>query len=234
MENKLIIKKALRSLRERGAYRTGWLLIDIILDRYFDSYFQINTAPRALLSDMDVIGDNRWHAVDYEATYPLSFIIMLRRLKFPKTFVFVDVGCGKGRVLILSAWYGFKQTFGLEFSRQLCDIAIINKAGFKRGRYNSRITIVSTDVLDYQMKDNENIFYLFNPFDQAILSQFIQKVTSSYKRVARPIFLIFHNMPCSNALLADSEIFFKYARLVYGSICFTVYSTAIVFSERYH
>ncbi len=32
----------------------------------------------------------------------------------------VDFGCGKGRVLVVAAYYGFKSITGIDFSRTLC------------------------------------------------------------------------------------------------------------------
>lgn len=229
---KKIITQTLQSLRKRGIYRTGWLLIDIISDRFFDFYYHTDTALRVPLSGLTIEGKNKGHAIDYEATYPFSFNKMLHRLNFPKTFITVDVGCGKGRIPILFASFGFKQSIGLEFSKKLCEIAIANKAGFRNGQYDSSIRIIHTDVLNYQMEDTENIFYFFNPFDHVILSQFIQNITDSHKRVCRPIFLIFHNMACSNILLEGSKLFSVYARFVYGSIEFTVYGNEKAITDR--
>lgn len=230
--NKKTIPKTLQILRKKGIYRTGWLFIDIISDRFFDFYYHIDTASRAPLSDLIIEGKNKCHAIDYEATYPFPFNKMLRRLNFPKHFITLDVGCGKGRIPILFASFGFKQSIGLEFSKKLCEIAIANKAGFRNGQFDSRIQIIHTDVLNYPMKDTENIFYFFNPFDHIVLSQFIQNIIVSHKRACRPIFIIFHNMPCSRILLEGSKFFSIYTHFVYGSIEFTVYGNEKAITDR--
>ena len=35
----------------------------------------------------------------------------------------VDFGCGKGRVLVVAAYYGFNKITGIDFAKELCDEA---------------------------------------------------------------------------------------------------------------
>ena len=39
---------------------------------------------------------------------------------------FLDIGCGKGRALCMAAHLGFKKVTGLDFSKDLCEIATEN------------------------------------------------------------------------------------------------------------
>ena len=48
---------------------------------------------------------------------------LMRTLSLPPGSGFVDFGCGKGRVLLLAAGFGFARITGVEFAKELCDIA---------------------------------------------------------------------------------------------------------------
>ena len=41
----------------------------------------------------------------------------------PRTFTFVDIGCGKGRVLLIASERPFQRLLGVEISAELCAIA---------------------------------------------------------------------------------------------------------------
>jgi SAM-dependent methyltransferase len=38
----------------------------------------------------------------------------------PEQFCFLDIGCGKGRALIIATEYGFKDLIGVDYSAKLC------------------------------------------------------------------------------------------------------------------
>ncbi len=53
--------------------------------------------------------------------------------------------------------------------------------------------MVTVDAAKYAIKDDENVFYLFNPFDDVVMNKFIQNVETSLARQPRNIWIIYQN-----------------------------------------
>src|SRR5688572_12726759 len=90
--------------------------------------------------------------------------------------VLVDVGCGKGRVINLWLSMGLKnRIYGLELD------PVIGEATRKRLQKYSNVTVVVGDAIANLPSDG-SVFYLYNPFNAAILQLFIQKVKNGGDR----------------------------------------------------
>ena len=89
-------------------------------------------------------------------------------------FAFVDLGCGKGRALLLAEEYGFRQIVGVEFSAKLARIASRNAA--KAG--SARIAVVRSDVRAFDFPEGPLVVFLYNPFSVQITRSVIQRLAS--------------------------------------------------------
>ena len=79
-------------------------------------------------------------------------------------FTFVDLGCGKGRALLLAEEYDFQNIVGVEFSGQLAKIAAANAA--KIG--SQRISVLHGDVRVFEFPPVPLVVFLYNPFSGEI------------------------------------------------------------------
>ena len=82
--------------------------------------------------------------------------------------VIVDVGCGKGRSInwFLERYPGTR-VVGIELDPEICaDTA-------KRLRKYEQVTVVCGDATA-MLPDDGTVFYLFNPFDEAVMRRFAQ------------------------------------------------------------
>jgi SAM-dependent methyltransferase len=80
-------------------------------------------------------------------------------------FIFIDLGCGKGRALLLAEEYAFQEIVGVEFSKDLAKTAAANAA-----RVGSRrISIVNADVRQFRFPPGPLFIFLYNPFGAEIL-----------------------------------------------------------------
>lgn len=103
--------------------------------------------------------------------------------------VFVDVGCGRGRVLNWALDDGRAQTiFGIELDK---DIA----AGVaRRFTENMNVTIVAGDALT-SLPDSATVFYLWHPFEAPIMRRFRDTLIAKYRTLGAlsQIRLVYHN-----------------------------------------
>lgn len=193
-----LVPSVARSLRTRGAVWTARRLWSFAIDRIdealFDVRFGTDTAGIVDLHELRIPSRNRGRGSRYQPTRPRPFARMMADLKLPKHNVFVDMGCGKGRVLLLAADYGFRKVRGVDFSPCLCAIARENISRyFPKATREPAIEVIEADVADYPVGDEESVFFLFHPFDAVVLNSLITNIIASMDRSPRPVWLIYEN-----------------------------------------
>jgi SAM-dependent methyltransferase len=202
-----IIRRALRLLKKRGVAGTADFIVTLSEEIFFDVRYGTDTFGNVKLNMLDITSDNKAKGVDYEPTRIRPFKKMLRAVEFPQEPVFVDFGCGKGRALLAACDHGFRRIVGVEFSAELCDIAKKNLALYThKRRITADASIVHSDVVDYAIQDDENVFYMFNPFNEEVLDQVVRNICESLNRNFREVRIIYHN-PLSRHVIERRELF---------------------------
>jgi SAM-dependent methyltransferase len=146
------------------------------------------------IKDLDVVGDNRDQAVNYQPIKADQFRSAIAYFQIPTGGVFVDYGSGKGRVLLLAILYGFHRVTGVEFAPALCEEAQRNFKAFRHrtGReFDARV--VNVDAANYEINDDDSVFFLYNPFGPRVLEQVVGNVRLSLESNPRTIHLIYVN-----------------------------------------
>ena len=204
--------RTVRSLR-RVVGQVRWLS-----DRLFDLLHGTDTAGAVEPADMTVVGPHRDRGVRYQLTRPWAFRRLLRRLDLPAGEVFIDIGCGKGRVLMLAREFGFRKIVGIEYAPALCAIAQRNVAAADA----PRLVIHCCDAVDYDFAEGETVIYLFNPFDGVVLGKMLERLEASLRRDPRKAWLIYH-FPRWMDVIESHGVFTRVGRHAYGGCEFAVY-----------
>lgn len=110
----------------------------------------------------------------------------------------LDVGCGKGRMLVFFKKYSFAKVDGLEYSNELVEIAKSNMS-----KLNLDCRIYQGNAKEWDKYGNYNVFYLFNPFNGSTMEGFINKLIESYRINNRKITVIYFN-PREDAMFMDN------------------------------
>ena len=198
---------ALDSVRRRGLVTTWKIAASAIEDSLFDHRFGTETSGVVDSDRLEPTLANRMHAVRYKPTKARPFVRLLSRLSLPDGCTFVDVGSGKGKVLLLAAQRPFRRVVGLEFSPSICARARTNIELFTRTtKLKAPIEIFEGDATQYSMAGDENVFFLYNPFDAVILGRFVDNVRRSLLDHPRPIWFIY-SVPLHAAVLEQSGLF---------------------------
>lgn len=113
--------------------------------------------------------------------------------------VFVDLGCGKGRVILEAAQYPFRRVIGVEIAPELTAVARANVAT-SRDHKLCEIELVTADVLEYELPADVTIAYMYNPFRRETFGQFATALVDALDRDPRPFRLIY-NTPMEHELL---------------------------------
>src|SRR5262249_51546264 len=106
-----------------------------IFERAWDTAHHVNTSGQIDLENLEVIGDNRSLGHSVVSTSPRTFYFLARLFPADKSkYTFIDVGCGKGRVVLLASQLGFNRVIGVEFSPWAGEIAAGNIRAFRGNR----------------------------------------------------------------------------------------------------
>lgn len=108
-------------------------------------------------------------------------------------FTFVDLGAGKGRVLLLASRYPFGRLVGVELSTDLCRIARTNIAAFARHvPQAARIEIANMDAAAYPIPAGPCVIFLFNPFGSDVMQRVAHNIQRSYRDNPRKIVIVYY------------------------------------------
>ena len=215
---------ALNSVRGRGVMQTMKVAASVVADLSFDWRHGTSTLRRVDADDFGAVGENLAHSEDYKATKARPLWSLLRSLDLPRTRGFVDLGAGKGRVLLIAALYGFRKIVGVEFSPKLCECARRNIQIFKeRRRVSVEIDIVESDAAAYPIQPDQDVFFMFNPFDEVVMAQVLANLRRSAEIAPRKVWLIY-NTPIQHELIAKTGIFRDQSYRNIGGTNFRVYA----------
>lgn len=142
-----------------------WVQAVLAADAAFDKRHQVDTGGIVELNRLDVVGDNRRHGVKHVAILPAEFDSAFAALPRPVDgHTFVDVGCGKGRALLLAARRPFSRLVGVDFAPALLDAARRNTQAL-----GVPVELHCADAAGFQFPPGPLVIYLYNPFGPAVM-----------------------------------------------------------------
>ena len=167
------------------------------------SKYGINTIKRAELKELTIPEGDISKSSPYEAVtyYMLENLFENFRKLFPGEKNLVDAGCGKGRVLVVAAHYGFTHITGIDFAKELCQEAEKNIEQVKTKFPFACFKIVWGNVLNYPLSADDKVFFLFNPFNKEIFEKFVDNIEQSVKKFPRTIYFIYASPKHADVLL---------------------------------
>ena len=152
----------------------------------------------------------------------------------PTEFTFVDLGCGKGRAVLMASELPFREVIGVDIAPDLCKVAEQNVASYfrrsengtggkngiagKKGttqrrsggapRLQSKVTITCADVTRYDFPETDLLVYMFNPFRGAVFRSALDRVAAFQRRTGRRAYIALSN-PASEDQLESHPAFTK-------------------------
>ena len=138
----------------------------------------------------------------YYATINYSEIkAILNTLNLRSSDVFIDIGCGKGRVICYTSRFNIKNIIGVDIDNTLCRIAHKNAS-----RVHGKKTVISVindsaENFDYSAG---TVFYLYNPFGALTLMNVLKRIRLSIQEYPRSIRIVYVN-PVHDSLLQNSQ-----------------------------
>ncbi len=200
-------------LAPRGADKVERWLVDRS-ERRFDRRFGTRTLSERGQFPTDATGQSGSDGLTYEATTPGTFRLIVRSARVePASWSFVDIGCGKGKLLLLAAECGFSEVIGIEHSASLARTAKLNIDAYMRHRPNSPpIRALEGDGAELELPAGKIFLYLYNPFGEATLGRLVDRLRMSLRARPQPLVIAYSN-PVHASVLESSGIFRREAVL---------------------
>jgi SAM-dependent methyltransferase len=191
-------------------------------DRAFDARYGIDTRQGDGSYLQQLSSDAAQFAVPYEAIQVFMFRRMLGELSLNRRdYVFVDLGSGKGRAVLLAAKAGFAEVIGVEFAPEIHRDALANVAAFTRkDEAGRRIRLICQDAADYDLPAHHVVLFLYNPFFGAVMEAVASKVAQFLEEFDYDLVLLYRNPQCAGLfdalpglrVVASSESYRIYRR----------------------
>ena len=150
----------------------------------FDRKHGVETSSMLQISELDV-GDNVG-ALAYQACSPALLRHTLSQLSVDRTMSFIDIGCGKGRALIVASQYPFANVIGVELSPKLVEVARDN---MRRAGVAARV--IESDARTFELPDGDLVLFFYNPFVPRVLEEVLTRMGPFAQ--GRRLFVIFQN-----------------------------------------
>ena len=133
------------------------------------------------------------HADQYRYPYEPTPYCVLERLAdsgyLRKGNTLLDYGCGKGRVEFFLSWQTRCRSIGIEYDQRIYEKAAENQ---KRAAAAGRVTFELANAEQFQVPEEADRIYFFNPFSLEILQKVISRIIDSYYAAPREILLFFY------------------------------------------
>jgi SAM-dependent methyltransferase len=169
----------------------------------FDAEFGVRTS--GLIAGRHLNSGHRHdrHATAYFGVAPSVLRALVKRWqKLSKArigeTVFVDLGAGMGRAVLLASELGFKAVVGVELHPTLARIALKNvalwhSAGGSTARSTTPIRVVEGDAAEFALPSGPVAVFLFNPFAAAVLGRLLRSWHGSLIKRSEPLHILYVN-----------------------------------------
>jgi SAM-dependent methyltransferase len=177
-------------------------------DAEYDWNYRVNTTSATVSWRDRLMGV--FHS-PYQPTDAELFREMLETLREQthidfRDYVFVDLGSGKGRTLLMAADYPFRRIIGVELLPTLHQAAKDNLDRY-RGEAQKCFTLeaICGDATDFSFPIEHLLIYLFNPFPDSGLRRTMSNLEQSLEAHPRSAYVLYHNPLLERILLQGAR-----------------------------
>ncbi len=164
----------------------------------FDEKYNIETQMPVARAELETTLPGAKFANRYQGT-PIALLRrIIRRLNVDRQrFTFIDLGSGKGRVLLVAAQYPFKCVVGVEFSKTLHDIAVTNIGKFAAaGETCTGVHPINGDAGEFDFSEiGDKIVFCYNSFAADLMIRVLDNLNTPAHNPGDTIFIYLGGMP---------------------------------------
>jgi SAM-dependent methyltransferase len=138
-----------------------------------------------------------------------------------RSYTFLDLGCGKGRAILLASEFRFREVVGVELNPEMAAIADRNAQLWKRAHASdptaeriSPLRVIEDDALNITLPSRPTLLFLFHPFEDPVLKPLLQRIETAFARRPGELDILYVN--AEHGDLLDRHPAFR--RLWQGSV----------------
>ena len=189
-------------------------------DAWFDWRWNVDTNTRVEQRQLKVDSANQVHAKPYYPTRGGAFRHALKHFGIKPQGHFVDLGSGKGRMLMLASQAGFEHAIGVEFAPELAAIAKENARQFIKLRGAGHINTLCMDATKYEFKAEDRMLFMYCPFGRTITQAVAEQLRHSLERSPRTFDVLYAQPDFVDTLTTCAPLHVR-GQMTYGGFEFT-------------
>lgn len=169
----------------------------------FEWRYGVHTDEYLYLEDLDLQEDGRvWH----DASEWISLDRALRKLRIGREDVFVDLGSGLGRAVLVASRLPFGRVIGVDIAESFNEVARANVEKNRSRLRCPRVEIVTADATTWPVPPDLSVAYMYSPVLGELFDRIVANLLSSVDEHPRPLRLVY-NYPVEHARLLESGRF---------------------------
>ncbi len=106
---------------------------------------------------------------------------------------FVDIGSGKGRIVLIALGYPFRHVAGVEYAAGLHAIAERNLAHYRGPRRAGGVELAHGDALRTPLPEGDTVVYFYNSFLGAMLEGYLDHLERAAQAAPRRLLFLYSN-----------------------------------------
>lgn len=109
-------------------------------------------------------------------------------------YSFVDLGCGKGRALLMASQWPFRQVIGVELNPGLARVAESNaRVWAAAGLEKSPVRVVCGDATEVKLPSGPLLVFVYNAFSEPVVRAVAERLRERAAAGAGPVDLVYQN-----------------------------------------
>jgi SAM-dependent methyltransferase len=172
----------------------------------FDQIHGTDTSGLVPAADLITGHPHDEHVTAYYAVAPSIFRELVQRWRDipppepPSTYTFLDLGCGKGRALMLASEFNFREVVGVELNAAMVTIAQRNISLWTRAHAEdptaqriAQIRVLHGDALETPFPASPTVAFLFHPFEEPVVKPLLRRIESAFARRVGELDILYVN-----------------------------------------
>lgn len=175
--------------------RAEYLRTKAAEDAAFDTARGLDTGGVQHAYQTQTIGTAAGAATSHIAIPPQEFDDAVDAIDIPlNEAIFVDLGSGKGRALILAAKRAFRRVIGVEFAPSLHEIATRNFAALDIATgADQRIELINDDATRFAFPAGPVVLFLYHPFGPPVMTRVAEAALAGWRSGSQPMQIAYVN-----------------------------------------